>query len=90
MHKTSVDLDQQQIQVSSLLPFLLMSFGLAWGILGLFIFLPEQMTRMFGELTGQHPLFFLAVWAPAIAAFIVVMHKAGFGVHRDQRPYPGV
>jgi uncharacterized protein len=75
----SADHDPQQIQFSLLVPFLLITFALAWGILGLFIFLPEQMTRLFGELTGQHPLFFLAVWSPAIAACMVVTNKAGLG-----------
>jgi uncharacterized protein len=75
----STNHDPHQIQVSLLVPFLLITFALAWGILGLFIFLPDQMTRLFGELTGQHPLFFLAVWSPAIAARIVVTNKAGLG-----------
>jgi len=66
-----------QIHVRSIIPFLLITFGLAWGILALFIFLPVQMTEIFGELTGQHPLFYLAVYAPAIAAFVIVLHKTG-------------
>jgi membrane protease YdiL (CAAX protease family) len=61
----------------ALVPFLLISFGLAWGILALFIFLAEPMTAIFGELTGQHPLFYLAVYAPAIAAFILVTRSGG-------------
>ena len=61
----------------SLVPFMLIAFGVAWGILALYIFLPDQMSRMFGQLTGQHPLFFLAVWAPAIAAFVVVLFHTG-------------
>ncbi|MEA3486791.1 MAG: CPBP family intramembrane glutamic endopeptidase [Thermodesulfobacteriota bacterium] len=70
---------RRQIPFISLVPFLLIAFGLAWGILALFIFLPDQMTGIFGELTGQHPLFFLAVYAPAIAAFIIVTYNAGIG-----------
>jgi membrane protease YdiL (CAAX protease family) len=66
-----------QIPMSALWPFLIMTFGLAWGILALFIFQPEQMAGLFGPLTGQHPLFFLAVYAPAIAAFTVVLYKTG-------------
>ena len=75
----SSDDRREQIPFVSLLPFLFIAFGLAWGILALFIFLPDQMTKIFGELTGQHPLFFLAVYAPAIAAFIVIMQKCGVG-----------
>ena len=68
-----------QVPFKSLVAFLLITFGLAWGILALFIFLPDQMTSLFGELSGQHPLFFLAVYAPAISAFIVVIYYGGAG-----------
>lgn len=61
----------------SFIPFLLISFGLAWGILGLYLFLPEGMASVFGQLTGNHPLFFLAVYAPAIGAFILVARTGG-------------
>ena len=77
MTKNSSITGSYQIPSKSLFPFLIITFGLAWGILGLFIFLPEQMAHVFGELTGQHPLFFLAVYAPAIAAFIIVFSKSG-------------
>lgn len=78
MTKTSHP-EKHPIPLISIVPFLLISFGLAWGILALFIFLPERMTGIFGELTGQDPLFSLAVYAPAIAAFIVVAHRGGRG-----------
>jgi uncharacterized protein len=78
MRDISLSQDQQQMGFASLTPFLLITFGLGWGILALFIFLPGQITHMFGEMTGQHPLFFLAVWAPGIAAVVVVLHRAGF------------
>ena len=61
----------------SIIPFLLISFGLGWGIIGLYIFLPDPMGAMFGQITGNHPLFYLAVYSPAIAAFILVAHAGG-------------
>ena len=76
---SSVAQTDHRIPFSALAPFGLMAFSLAWGILALFIFLPQQMHGVFGELTGQHPLFFLAVYAPAIAAFIIVAYRAGAG-----------
>jgi hypothetical protein len=66
-----------QIPFIALAPFLLMTFGLAWGLFALFILLPSQMVSIVGELSGRHPLFILAVWAPAIAAFITVTSYAG-------------
>jgi uncharacterized protein len=66
-----------RIPFRSTIPFLLISFGLAWGILGLYILFSEGMASLFGQLTGNHPLFFLAVYAPAIAAFILVARTGG-------------
>lgn len=66
-----------RVPFRAMIPFLLISFGLAWGIVGLYILLPIQMEAVFGQITGNHPLFFLAVYAPAIAAFILVAHSSG-------------
>lgn len=65
------------VPVMALVPFVLIAFGLAWGIIALYLFLPEPMAALFGPLSGQHPLFFLAVYAPAIAALIIVALVAG-------------
>jgi hypothetical protein len=77
MPPTTVAREAYRVTLRSFIPFLLISFGMAWGILGLYIFLPERMASVFGQLTGNHPLFFLAVYAPAIAAFIVVARTGG-------------
>jgi hypothetical protein len=74
-----VHIAARPVPVHALLPFLAIAFGLAWGILGLYLFLPDVMGRALGELTGRHPLFYLAVYAPAIAALIVVIHYGGAG-----------
>lgn len=78
MSPTTAAPEAYRVPFRSLIPFLLISFGLAWGILGLYIFLPGGMASVFGRLTGNHPLFFLAVYAPAIAAFILVARNGGF------------
>jgi len=67
--------DARLVSLATLIPFLIITFGLAWGILALYIFLPEPMAGAFGELTGQHPLFYLATYAPAIAALVIVSVK---------------
>jgi len=71
--------DEYQIPLITFVPFLLISFGTAWGILALFIFFPNEMTGLVGELSGQHPLFYLAVYAPAIAASIIIIYNTGTG-----------
>jgi hypothetical protein len=75
--KTPTTADPLKLPFSSLVPFLLIAFGLAWGILGAYFFFPDVMLRWFGAITGEHPLFFLAVWAPGIAAFSVIVYRAG-------------
>ena len=63
--------DAYRVPFDSIGTFLLISFGLAWGIVGLYVFLPERMEAVFGQITGNHPLFYLAVYSPAIGAFTV-------------------
>ena len=58
-------------------PFLAITFLIAWGVIGLYIALPEQAAAWLGKISGAHPLFFLATWAPAIAAFVVVLWHGG-------------
>ncbi|MCF7814622.1 MAG: CPBP family intramembrane metalloprotease [Candidatus Cloacimonetes bacterium] len=70
--------NRKKLSAVSLVPFFLITFVIAWGVLGLYVFYNEGMTKVFGQLSGTHPLFFLAVWAPAIAAFAVITIKQGF------------
>jgi membrane protease YdiL (CAAX protease family) len=79
---TSMDLPSpkpgaDQIPVGAIVPFLLITFGLAWSIIGLYVLLPDAMGAAFGQLSGNHPLFFLAVYSPAIAAFLIVARASG-------------
>ncbi len=70
---------RSSVPFSALAPFLLIAFGLAWGLFALFVLFPERIVALFGELSGNHPLFILAIYAPAIAAFFVVLRYAGPG-----------
>ncbi|MDF1820207.1 MAG: CPBP family intramembrane metalloprotease [Alcanivoracaceae bacterium] len=63
--------------VSSLLAFFGITFAIAWGILGFYIFFNDLAVRLFGPISGSHPGFFLAVWAPAIAALLIVARQEG-------------
>ena len=65
--------------VRSLPVYFLLAFGIAWGVFALFILAPEQVTAVFGPVSARNPLFFLAVWSPAISAFILVLASGGVG-----------
>ncbi|MGC9370198.1 MAG: CPBP family intramembrane glutamic endopeptidase [Paracoccaceae bacterium] len=69
--------DRQDVSSVALLPFILITFFVSWGTLGFYIFRPEQAVASFGEINGHHPAFFLATWAPALAAFAVVLACSG-------------
>ena len=68
---------ERPVPTAALLPFTLITFAVSWGILGLYIFFPDTASSGFGEITGKHPAFVLAVWAPALAAFAVVLTFGG-------------
>ena len=66
------------MQQKDLVPFFSITFLLTWGIAALYIFASDMMVPMFGNLTGTHPLYYLAVYAPGIAALLLVLHRGGF------------
>ena len=61
----------------ALLPFVLVTFAITWGVLGLYILVPERAAGWFGVISGAHPLFFLATWSPGIAGLAVVLAFSG-------------
>jgi membrane protease YdiL (CAAX protease family) len=68
---------RSEIPSRALVPFVLVTFLITWGVTGLYIVAPERAAAWFGEISGAHPLFFLATWAPAIAGLAVVAAYAG-------------
>lgn len=73
----STDYTTNRPSIPALLAFLTLTFAITWGVIGSYIFWPEAMTARFGGISGAHPFFFLATWAPAIAAFTVVLIYGG-------------
>lgn len=75
--------DTQSFDKSMLIPssaifiFALITFGITWGVVGIYIVAPDWASATFGEISGSHPFFFLATWAPAISAFALVGYFAG-------------
>jgi len=58
--------------------FCLLTFAITWGLGACVIFFPEPFRALFGELTGFHPLYILAVAAPTLAATILALAWEGW------------
>lgn len=65
------------VPARALLPFLLLTFAIAWGVMGLFLAAPLWVVDVFGPVSGRNPLFVLAVYAPAISAVLIVITTTG-------------
>lgn len=52
--------------------FFLLTFAITWGVIAPYILFPEWTSNRFGAISGTHPAFFLATWAPAISAFLLI------------------
>ena len=63
----------------ALWPFFAISFGLTWGSLALVLAAPGAIEALFGPVRAGHPLFVLSVYAPAMAALLLVVRHAGGG-----------
>jgi membrane protease YdiL (CAAX protease family) len=69
--------DPDPIPFRAVYAFTALTFGIAWGIFALFAAFPEPITRLMGEPSRSHPLFILAVYAPAISAILLILIHAG-------------
>jgi membrane protease YdiL (CAAX protease family) len=58
--------------------FALGTFAITWSIIGGYIYAPETAVSLFGEISGSHPLYFAATWAPAITGIGIVLAYTGF------------
>lgn len=65
------------IPSAALVPYLAVTFLITWALIGFYVVAPETAAATFGEISGSHPIFFLATWAPAIAALLVVFRHGG-------------
>lgn len=66
-----------QPPVRSLLAFVGLTFGIAWGVMGLALAFQDAVEAALGPMRASHPLFILAVWAPAISAILLVLWYGG-------------
>jgi len=57
--------------------FIALTFLITWTLIGSYIVFPDATTAAFGAISGSHPVFFLATWSPALAAFAVVGFHGG-------------
>lgn len=71
------EVSARRLSIAPLLVFVALTFAITWGVIGSYIFWPDAMSARFGALSGAHPFFFLATWAPAVAAFAVVTLYGG-------------
>ena len=70
-------LSTRDVPFKALPLFMIITFTITWGLTGFAIFFHDLTVSWFGEISGSHPFFFLATWAPAIAAFILVLRCGG-------------
>jgi membrane protease YdiL (CAAX protease family) len=61
----------------TLIPFLVLSFGLTWGIAAVLILFADQITAIFGEIDLGNPLIILAIYSPCFAGLFLVWFHYG-------------
>jgi len=61
----------------AIVAFSAFTFLITWSVIGLYILAPGLASGWFGEISGSHPLFFLATWAPGITALVLVSAYGG-------------
>jgi len=65
----------------TLIPFLVLAFGLTWSIAAVLILFYDQVVAVFGEISISNPLYILAVYSPGLAGvFLVWLHYGREGL----------
>lgn len=57
--------------------YLAITFALTWGLAAALMLFPGPLTDLFGPMSMTNPAFLLAVYAPALAAAILVVREGG-------------
>ena len=68
---------RHSVPTMALVFFVPVTFAITWGIVGSYILFPETTVALFGDISGGHPLYFLATWAPAISGITLVLIYTG-------------
>ena len=58
-------------------PFLLLTFAISWGIGGAYLAFPKPLTAAFGPFAYATPAYYVAAWAPTLAAVILTFTARG-------------
>ena len=66
-----------------LLIYLLISFGICWGMCLFYVIANDFMTRTFGELTLENPLVLFALNVPGVATFLMYFLYGGWKAVKD-------
>ncbi len=69
----------RQVPTGAIWAFVALTFALSWGSFALFLSLPEEVAALFGPQGVSHPVFILAVYAPALSAVLLVLWTTGPG-----------
>lgn len=68
---------QTGMSTRTLFAFFGLAFGLCWGVASLLLVFADQLEPVFGPVSGTNPIFVLAVYAPGIAAVVLVWRYYG-------------
>jgi membrane protease YdiL (CAAX protease family) len=68
---------QQEMKLKTLTPFLIITFGLTWGLSSLLAFFPGLFPGVLGEMSMRNPIFIIAVYSPCFAGIFLVWRQYG-------------
>ena len=74
---------QSDLKSGDIVVFLALTFTLSWGLFLLMVVWPERLEALLGDMGVTNPAYVIAVWSPAIIAFLFILRRCGrTGVRR--------
>lgn len=69
--------DRGDLTARYIVPLVLLTFALTWGLVAIMIVWPERVEAILGEMGVTNPAYLLGVWAPALVAFGLILYRTG-------------
>jgi len=67
----------REMGLGSLIFFFVLTFAITWSVTGVMLAFRPEVEALAGPIDGHNPVFILAVWGPAISAFILITSRYG-------------
>ena len=78
MTTTETHTHQTDITTGMIIPFVLLTFGVTWGVMLVLVTAPQLIPSFLGPMSVTNPVYILAVWSPGLVGTGLILWQTGW------------